>query len=122
MVRGFHGNATIEIGITLHVGGSLVSGTLINGKKYFDGIAELMTGANTNLPKVAASWKSIAEFGQIYDAPAEDGRLKNTQYIHLKNARTFGNAGTIIPARLGVLWRGRLSNVAGFSFGILNQN
>ena len=114
--------AGIEIGITLHVGGTLVSGTLISGKKYFDGIAEIMVKANTNMPEIAESWRSFSEFGTIYDAPPEDSTQKNPQYIHLLNAHTFSSGGTPIPSGLGVLWRGRLTDVSGFSLGVLNQN
>ena len=65
---------------------------------------------------------TVREFGTIYDTPPEESEPKNPQYIHLLRARTFGPGGIPIPNGPGVLWRGRLTDVSGFSLGELNQN
>jgi hypothetical protein len=111
----------IEVGITLNVGGLLVSGTMVSGKKYFEGIADLLSNANTNMPEIAESWKSLSAFGQIYDDTAEVESNRNPQYIHLRNTRFFSAAGTAVPNSPGVWWRGRITEVAGFSFGTMSQ-
>ena len=113
-------SASVEMSVTLHVGGFLVSGTLVGGKKYFEGIAQVLAAANTNMPDLAESWKSIANYGNIYEGSAEQNEVeKNPQYIHLQNASTFSTAGAPIQAGPGGWWRGRLTQISGFSFGSL---
>ena len=113
-------NNGIEVGVTLQVSGLLVSGVLTGGKAYFEGFAEDFSGG-LNDPEVAESVRSsFAKFGDIYKK--EDGdEPPPPQYIHLKNARFFNTSGNPIPGNKGVWWRGRISEVAGFTLGSLGQ-
>lgn len=119
---------TIEFGITLNVGGSVVSGTLISGKKYFEEFAALFSAAlgpqgdSSEGPSVEESFRQL---GQIYDMPESGEGEEHKQqgpvsYIHLNNASVFFTDGTI-PSNAGVLWRGKLSSVDGFNLGSLTR-
>ena len=126
-----------EIGITLNVGGSIISGILVGGAKYFDGVAEewrigyLQSGGKS---EDADFWKStISEFSKIYkesiekqEQAAREGTQPESspgelypEYIHLKDAQMHYSGQDPIPANRGIWWRGRLQAVDGFSLGSL---
>lgn len=113
-----------SIGITLFVGGVLVSGQLIGGKHYFDGFADTFA-AGTDNPDDATWFKDMfSKLGDVYVEP--DGTYKQDaelpHYIHLKDARTFHPSGNPIPGTGGVWWRGRIREVNGFNLGVLRVN
>ncbi|MFD1383871.1 gas vesicle accessory protein GvpU [Rhodanobacter aciditrophus] len=102
--------------ITLTVGGFLVSGTLIGGKEYFQGFGEEFSFGL----KGEAAEKVKAAFsknGDVYANKSEPALAPS--YIHLKNAHFFHTSGTPVPENRGVWWRGRISEVSGFSLGAL---
>jgi hypothetical protein len=108
-----------EVGITLQVSGLLVSGILVGGKAYFEGFADDFSSAFANDPEGAESVRSsFAKYGEIYKE--EEGKESPPpQYIHLKNTRFFNTSGNPIPGNRGVWWRGRISEVGGFTLGSL---
>lgn len=122
----------LEIGITLQVGGFLVSGTMVGGPKYFEGFgsdfasAGLFAGDKDIAEGVR---QSFAQHGEIYKAvPSEPSDSEKSEigplplgFIHLKEARFFNTSGKPIPGNRGVWWRGRLSEVSGFILGNLSQ-
>lgn len=112
----------LEFGITLQVSGLLVSGNLVGGKEYFEGFAEDFSSSFTNEPEVAENIKSsFAQYGEIYEK--KDGEeIPPPQYIHLKDTRFFNTSGNPIPGNKGVWWRGRISEVGGFTLGSLSRN
>ncbi len=112
----------IGIGITLQVSGLLVSGTLVGGRKYFDGFAEDFASAFLNDPDTAESVRtSFSKYGGIYDKK-EGEEIPPPQYIHLENARFFSTTGSPTPGNRGVWWRGRISEVGGFMLGSLSSD
>lgn len=111
-------NNGVEVGVTLQVSGLLVSGVLAGGKAYFEGFAEDFS-SGLNDPETAKSVRdSFAKYGEIYKNEGDDAPPL-PQYIHLKNARFFNTSGNPIPGNKGVWWRGRISEVAGFTLGSL---
>ncbi|RQZ14056.1 gas vesicle protein [Burkholderia sp. Bp9031] len=107
-------NHGVEMGVILTIGGSVVTGTLIGGKKYFEELAD----------KVGNAWPGSAEVKEemrkVFAQPAslyENGGPPSASYIHLKDAK-FVQPTAVFPAH-GILWRGRLSEVSGFSIGSL---
>ncbi len=114
----------LSIGVTLCVGGSLVSGSLIGGRDYFEGLAE-------NVAAAALDSESAGRARAYFRSPAAMYRLDGhgrrevaadpepLAYIHLVNVRFFTAAGVPIPASQGVYWRGRLSAIDGFVLGAL---
>lgn len=117
-------NHDIEIGVTLTVGGFLLSGTIVGGKRYFDehlagsGFSdEVQENVRENMRKFFRS------FGQIYDPlPEGEEARRPPTFIHLRDARFFHHAGKPIPGNQAIWWRGRISEVQGFSLGNLSND
>lgn len=105
----------LSFGITLQMGGLLVSGTVIAGDKYFEQFGETFAGAFDNGDRVK---QAIARFGDRY----RDGRAGQAAndagvgYIHLENCR-FGDVNAL--SHFAPLWRGRIAEVDGFFLGLL---
>lgn len=107
----------MSFGITLNVGGFLVSGTLIGGKEYFEGFGEDFASGFQDLDSAESIKAAFSKNGEIYtseeDAPPPS-------YVHIKDARFFNTNGNPIPGNRGVWWRGRVAEVDGFSLGSLS--
>jgi hypothetical protein len=111
----------VEVGVTLTVRGVIVSGMLIDGKKYFEELAETVRAASGQPEDIAdtlaESWK---QYTSIYEEPEdapEDWQPAPVGYIHLKNARFFAPGQDPFPAHQSFLWRGKLSSVDSFFLG-----
>lgn len=103
----------VEIGITLLLGGAMVSGVVSGGKRYFEAITENMVSASP------AEFKSMFAtffdgYGALYERPIED--RKPATFIHLRDARFWVAGGRVTPAS-GIWWRGRIDQIGGFHFG-----
>lgn len=108
-----------SFGITLNVGGFLVSGNLIGGKEYFEGFSDEFAGALKGLDGADEVKNVLSKNGDIYTS-GEDMSLPS--YVHIKGARFFNTNGNPIPGNRGVWWRGRISEVDGFSLGSLSSD
>lgn len=126
LVRIFNsGDSDEGSGITLSVGGILVSGYLIGGAKYIEHFISHVSGEGTQdterTQKVAGYLEPLREFYRPPQDHSEvDPAWQYPVYIHLKNARFFHPGGPAIPTNKPIWWRGRLSSVDGFSFGVLS--
>lgn len=109
----------VSIGVTLTVGGALISGSLISGKEFFDKIAEKFNQLN---PEKGSLAEYLAKYhSQISEEVYVDGDLPiNTVFIHLDNARQYFGKESI--PTVGTLWRGRLCDISGFSIGELTAS
>lgn len=114
----------IAIGMTLLVGGFLVSGQMVHRTKYFDGIGEAIattvkaTGADEALVEsVRAGYAKYGDFGN-----SDPNEFLDITFIHLKDARFFNTSGNPIPRNGGVWWRCRLTEVSGFMLGSLSAS
>ena len=115
-------------GLTLFVGGLVVSGFLVSGRAFFKGIAhEIKSEAgsgNADEPNVSdVIADNMEKFEFLYPALEEGNESKPLfpAYIHLREARVY-NSGRDkpLPGNRGVFWRGKLTSVDGFNFGILS--
>ncbi|WP_036127316.1 gas vesicle accessory protein GvpU [Lysinibacillus sphaericus] len=115
---------TIEMGITLNIKGTLITGLLISKSTYLKGIASSFEGqgevgsAFSNMfLKLDEHQKneSKEENSEVNDNVNDDN--KSVFGIHLKNAKMFDGENT---HTLGY-WRGKLSSVDGFTFGNLER-
>ena len=116
-------NDGLEIGITLTVGGFLVSGILVSGKRYFnDNLAG--PGFADHMGESAETIRDyFRSFGSIYDDATntpEGAPRPLPTFLHLYNARFFHNSGKPIPANRPIWWRGRISEIQGFTIGSLS--
>ena len=116
------------IAITVHAGGTIVSGTLISDTKYYQLLAKRV---RTALPSDESAedfaggvdqWaRLIAGAGKEEpngEKPA-DQKVKSTpgtSYLHLKDAAIGPSRAELSPQQR-VLWRGRLSSIDGWMLG-----
>jgi hypothetical protein len=120
----------LEIGMTLHVSGVIVSGLLISARRYFELLNEAVqtTGSQESAGLREALGDALTDAAESYWAAefnAETGPeqvaldLFLSSYIHMRNAEVHapGGPGHLAPA----LWRGRLSHVSGWSLGVLRS-
>jgi len=110
----------IEFGITLTVAGFLISGTLVSGKRFFDGLAQQMADSFQAEDVKKSIHKYFNSFGDIYDVQRLEDERRTPIFIHLREAKLFHNSGKPIPGNKGVFWRGRISQVSGFCMGTLS--
>jgi hypothetical protein len=99
------------IGITLTVGGLLVTGELISAKTYMD---EFLRGTLRDKMRSAIEENDSLK-QQIENAP------EGEDFIHLRNTKFLLPTGQppVPGVGNGVLWRGRRSSVDGFFVGLL---
>ncbi|WP_327211525.1 hypothetical protein [Rhizobium ruizarguesonis] len=107
--------------VTLNVGGSLVSGTIIKGAEYLDELAATYSSAESNGPRDTLDGlaRSVEEFKPLYNTEGLDLSNFKPHYIHLKSAFVLQASDSKLPTDNGFLWRGRLSAVDAFSLGRL---
>jgi hypothetical protein len=112
-----------NIPITLSVGGLLISVEMIGGKTYFNEFArQFKDGFRDISSKTAASIEeSFKRLGDVYDPIQKESQgnapRPNPHLVHLRDAQIYDSGGSPSPTEKGVLWRGRLEAVDGFSLG-----
>ena len=118
----FANAGAFSAGITLQMGGFLVTGTLIAADTYFDKFADLVVnGASEGSTGLELVRTALASFGDRYrearldDGPALTG---NTAYIHLENCTFYTPSGSF---SFKALWRGRIAQADGFFLGLLSH-
>jgi hypothetical protein len=108
------------IGVTLVVAGAVITGTLIGFREYFREYGKQWAkalGGGENARFAEERWSKVGEDDL---AALEHAATPRFSYVHLKNAR-FVTGTMLVPTKGGMLWRGRLSEVSGFSFGGLTN-
>ena len=132
--------------VTLTLGGSVVSGTIIPDWQWFDevehaaragftvhtggsiddehgGWARLFRGVSESLVRDREEHRTVQN---VVGGLSERYRRllaqadRTSYYIHLSGARVLAPGGGPLPPD-GVHWRGRLSAVSGWSFGHLDE-
>src|SRR5688572_33455126 len=79
----------VGVGVTLMVGGTVVTGTLASGKQYFEGLAGVKFQGNQEI--CDALKQAFADVVQALE-PVRD---VTPQYVHLRDARVVTTAGTL---------------------------
>jgi hypothetical protein len=104
----------VEMGITVILGGTVVTGQLISGKTYFESFGALFAGAwNADEDGKRAIQDEMSKPAEMYGPDKHDAA--GPSFIHLKNATVRTPSGSL--TNQGVLWRGRLTEVSGFMLG-----
>lgn len=138
----------IEVGLTLSVNGMLVSGQMISGRNFFLELATEFRGDREEGSMIHTLAGLIERNKDVYepfdltlaeDKPADaqpsdtevkaddnvdddgDSAPPPPSYIHLRNAKIFTPGQSAIPGNRGMLWRGRISEISGFSIGSLSS-
>lgn len=115
-------NATTDgtFPVTLSVNGMLVAGTLVSIHQYFREVAGPITGSvfsNEESAPAKAFHQDIAEMGPDPTTKPSAIPFTDLNYVHLKGAKFFTAGGQTMNVTSSVLWRGRLTEVTGWSFG-----
>jgi len=106
------------VGITLNVGGMLLTGDLISGHKYFEWFADSFTKGVVKGEDSQKIREVLASLGDIYTKDKKVDKTKPPVYIHIKDAKFFQPGGNdSIPTSENTWWRGRISAVDGFILG-----
>lgn len=110
----------LEIGITLNIPGAMVSGTLISKYQYYDKYtAQIAEGFKKLDPELAQSFLSqISAGGKLTPEDEKDVPASEYNFIHIKDAKVY-SAGVPGDSVKAPLWRGRISEVAGFFLGVV---
>lgn len=99
-----------ELGITVNVPGGTVTGIMIGPRAWLRILGASGEGpAHEFLRSLAGGMNEILE-----NAGAE----VTTQFLHLRDAQ-YVSGGRFTPTNAGLLWRGRLGEITGFSIGTL---
>lgn len=113
----------LGVGVTLHVGGGLVSGALVSIKAYTAGVAEALRASDADSPindAVAQFFEAWAGEWKGDDLEAEHpDEWLNTRHVHLHDAvvrEPSGKGGLRTP-----WWRGRIGAVAGWTLGTWDE-
>jgi hypothetical protein len=130
-------------GVVLTLGGLLVSGTVIPDWQWFDEVehaarAAFVVHTGGSIDDEHGGWAGLFEGIAESLAKARDEHRKARQaaahlaeryrhllardspttYIHLREARVIAAGASPLPAA-GMYWRGRISEISGWSFGHL---
>lgn len=102
-----------SLGITLNVKGQLLDGLLVSRERWLDELRGVEaahgapgSSASALLDGIAGAWKA----NEPTDDDAEDTDPPPIGYLHLLDVDVFG-----APARSGMTWRVRLSDVSAWS-------
>lgn len=114
-------NETFALDVTLTIGGTIVTGRMVSGLKYFDAISAYnrsgLEGADDEMMR-----KYYDSFTAVYSmGDPTDPNKPGPRYIHLENARYQKDGGFVpTPPGEGMWWRGKIEAVDAFSFGMLS--
>lgn len=129
------------IGVVLVVGGAIISGKLIPNWLWFSKVEEQISlgsgesiGSDGGLGEFfhffgnefISMRDDAAKIAELYDklpsrAQQTLGAGERTEFIHLAEAKVFQPGQPGMP-RNGMLWRGRLKEIAGWSLGLFSEN
>lgn len=112
-------NTNSEIGITVAVGGTLITGTLISLSAYFQRFADRFASAFPPDEDVESMRESMLELGRRVAARSErydEDRRPPPSVLHLDNARVVSATG-FLPTTGGSLWRVRLDTIGAWTLG-----
>ncbi|MGH8382613.1 hypothetical protein [Pseudomonas sp.] len=104
----------ISFGVTLVVAGGVISGTLVSAKSFIDGFADSFSSAWPGGPN-----ESVRAGLEAWGQPAAESI--HEEFVHLKGARYVFGKDFAPNVGGGMLWRGSLESISGFSLGGLNQ-
>jgi hypothetical protein len=109
----------IGIGLTLCVNGLIITGTVIRSKAYFDKLIPKHdeSAFSTKDPsEIELARSYFAKLSTPVMRESSEEQDDNPKYIHLDNVVMYPSSPDH-PFVAG-LWRGKLSNIDGFSLGI----
>lgn len=104
-----------SLDITLNMKGSMVSGTTISAKEYFEILSEKFEDGKEVAQQVSKKLANASE-------TAEENSEKGASFIHLKNTRIYCGDSKPTPSNGKIVWRGKLNEVDGFFLGKISES
>jgi hypothetical protein len=110
-----------ELGLVLHVSGVVISGVLVSETSFNEHLMDWLTQiggpeVGERITRIVATLSSLSEAESPEVAELED-EPSGVEFIHLRDARVFtSRSDRPLP---GMLWRGRLSHVSAWSYGVM---
>lgn len=104
-----------SLDITLNLKGSLVTGTTISAKDYFETLSEKFEDGKDVAQQLS---DQLAKAGEA----AEENQGKGASFIHLKNTRIYCGDSKPTPSTGEILWRGKLDEIDGFFLGKISES
>jgi hypothetical protein len=103
----------LRFGVTLNVGGVIVTGLMCSYPEWAEAIAASMGDASD-------VFRSFLGIGDDSEDPAETKEIApwDRRAIHLIEAKQ-SHGSSLVPTNAGIPWRGRLRDVNGWSMGTL---
>lgn len=123
------GSLGLKMGITVTTGGTVISGTLISGREYFEKMSAFVGAGGRSsdatgkevVEIVAKDWLALtAVYDRPEDAP-DDWRPQPAAYLHLDGAKIYTPGKPGMPNG-GSIWRIRLNEISGFSLGLYQES
>ncbi|MBS2970238.1 gas vesicle protein GvpU [Metabacillus sp. KIGAM252] len=103
-----------SLDITLNMKGSLITGTLVSAREYFEEMSGKFEGGNDLS-------KAISE--KLLDASKQNvEQAEDVTFIHLKDTRIYCGDSKPTPSKSEFLWRGRLDQTDGFFIGKISED
>ncbi|MGF1497080.1 MAG: gas vesicle accessory protein GvpU [Elainellaceae cyanobacterium] len=113
---------SIQLSLTLNVSGLIVSGQLISRQTYFRQITDMIHDSDAGDYVKESLDEFIGQVGhEIEGDEVHSNGVSLPTYIHLKNAQMYPSNGRGMPSNTDALWRGRISEISGFSFGAISH-
>ena len=108
-----------SIGITLTLGGAVVTGQMIGQADYVELLSNAVASATADAGLASEVAKGLASTAS--DLGERDARIDAVRHVHMRDVRFHLSSG-LPKAHLTLpLWRGRLSEVSGFALGEFSQ-
>jgi hypothetical protein len=120
----FTNRTGFEVGVTLVVGGIMVSGMMIGGRKYFEQFADIIKHSLTQAidaefgEMMGNSYATVAEiYKPVGDGEVEPSAITKPGYIHMKDAVLYHPNDSPRLVVNHALWRVRITAVDAFTLG-----
>lgn len=114
-------NQGIPMAITVHVSSLIITGTLISGTRYFSLMGKYFSKDIQDEAVAKGLEETYRVYGEIYHQADANAHM-DPSFLHLEHARFYGPDNQQIPCGDETfLWRGRLSDISGFSLGALGS-
>ena len=104
-----------HVGVTVYVGGILVSGEMISDREYLAGVGQTFVAAGDGRPANYAT-----QLGRVLAEAAGRATTQSRghRFINLKNVRVLSPGSPLMPSN--GFWRGSAASVQGYSWGVLS--
>lgn len=110
----------LSTGVTLFVGGSVVSGILTGEDAYISKLREGFAEGLAGSPSAEPIDRALASMLEAVKSPPQDeGSIPYPRYAHLRDAQVFAPGSGPMPSNEAISLRIKLGSVDSFSLGIM---